>query len=34
MEEAGVEYYSVGRKPVTREDLIESKEVEFQTVGY
>ncbi|WP_026679368.1 UDP-glucose dehydrogenase family protein [Fictibacillus gelatini] len=33
MQEAGVEYHSIGRKPVVREGLKESKNLELQTVG-
>ncbi|MEH7180545.1 UDP-glucose dehydrogenase family protein [Neobacillus vireti] len=32
MEEAGVEYYSIGRKPVNRQGLKESKSIEYSTV--
>ncbi|WHZ02845.1 UDP-glucose/GDP-mannose dehydrogenase family protein [Neobacillus sp. YX16] len=34
MQEAGVEYHSVGRKPATREGLKESKNLEIQTSRY
>jgi UDPglucose 6-dehydrogenase len=34
MQEVGVEYYSIGRKPVTREVLKESKELGLQTVRF
>jgi UDPglucose 6-dehydrogenase len=34
MQDAGVEYYSVGRKPATREGLKESKKLELQNSRY
>lgn len=34
MQEAEIEYHSIGRKPVTREGIKESKNLKLQTVGY